>query len=205
MYRRHLKHSRVKNLYKFASHKTNKTLIVESSLEFDACFHFEYTSSISSYDAQPEGFYYSYQGQQLPYTPDFLIVDKVHGDRFIEVKPYDKLEDAVFREKFHCRKKSALDHGIPLLLVTDKKIRVAPVLSNLKLLHRYSGLKSVSPLQLKLLDIVRESGEVRIRDLIQRTGEPTGVVLASVISCLAVGEINSDLAVAKLGVDTVVW
>nr|WP_287836502.1 TnsA endonuclease N-terminal domain-containing protein [Halomonas sp.] len=180
-------------------------LIVESSLEFDACFHFEYTSSISSYVAQPEGFYYSYQGKQLPYTPDFLIIDKAHGSRFIEVKPFAEIEDEEFRDKFRCRQKSASDHGVPLLLITDKKIRIAPVLSNLKLLHRYSGLKSVSSLHLMLLDIVRESGEARIRDLVKKTGEPSGLVLASVISCLSVGEINSDLSVNKLGMDTIVW
>ena len=42
MYKRKLKHSRVKNLHKFASQKNKSTCLVESSLEFDACFHFEF-------------------------------------------------------------------------------------------------------------------------------------------------------------------
>ncbi|WP_175488787.1 TnsA endonuclease N-terminal domain-containing protein [Modicisalibacter muralis] len=183
----------------------NRVLTVESSLEFDVCFHFEYTSSISSYEAQPEGFYYSFQGKQRPYTPDFLVIDKVYGSKFIEIKFYSELEDEEFREKFRCRQKSALDHGLPLLLVTDEKIRITPVLSNLKLLHRYSGLKSLTPLHLTMLDIVRKSGKVRVRDLAQETGQPSSLVLSSVISWLAVGEINSDLSAAKLGVDSIVW
>lgn len=205
MYRRRLKHSRVKNLYKFASPKMNRVLTVESSLEFDACFHFEYTPSISSYEAQPEGFYYSFGDKKLPYTPDFLIFDKSRGSSFIEVKPYAELENEDFKEKFICRQKSAMENGIPLLLVTDNQIRVNPVLCNLKLLHRYSGLKTLTPLHLMLLDIVRKSGKVRVRDLVHETGEPSSAVLTSVISWLAIGEMSSDLSVAKLGVDSVVW
>lgn len=205
MYRRRLKHSRVKNLYKFASPKMNRVLTVESSLEFDACFHFEYTSSISSYEAQPEGFYYSFGDKQLPYTPDFLVFDKSRGSRFIEVKPYAELENEDFKEKFSCRQKSAMENGVPLLLVTDKQVRVNPVLCNLKLLHRYSGLKTLTPLHLMLLDIVRKSGKVRVRDLVHETGEPSSSVLTSVISWLAIGEMSSDLSVAKLGIDSVVW
>lgn len=205
MYRRRLKHSRVKNLYKFASPKMNRVLTVESSLEFDACFHFEYTSTISSYEAQPEGFYYSFGDKQLPYTPDFLVFDKARGPRFIEIKPYAELESEEFKEKFHGRQRSALDHGVPLLLVTEKQIRVDPVLSNLKLLHRYSGLKTLTPLHLMLLDIVRKSGKVRVRDLMHETGESSSAVLTSVISWLAIGEMSSDLSAAKLGVGSIVW
>lgn len=205
MYKRRLKHSRVKNLFKFASHKNNKVITVESSLEFDACFYFEYTSSIISYEGQPEGFYYSYLGEELPYTPDFLVVDEVHGSKFIEVKPFAKLADEIFKDKFRCRQKSALKHGYPLLLVTDRKIRITPVLDNLKLLHRYAGLKSVTPLHLILLDIVRRRGEVRILDLVHETGEPCCVVLSSAIFWLSVGEINSDLSTAKLGLGSIVW
>ena len=61
MYRRHLKHSRVKNLFKFVSAKMDTVLTVESSLEFDTCFHLEYSPSVKFYEAQPEGFYYTNQ------------------------------------------------------------------------------------------------------------------------------------------------
>lgn len=183
----------------------NRVLTVESSLEFDACFHFEYTSTVSSYEAQPEGFYYSFGDKQLPYTPDFLVFDEARGSRFIEVKPCTELESEEFREKFRGRQRSALEHGIPLFLVTDKQIRVDPILCNLKLLHRYSGLKTLTPLHLMLLDIVRKSGKVRVQDLVHETGEPISAVLTSVISWLAIGEMSSDLSSGKLGVDSIVW
>ena len=61
MYRRHLKHSRVKNLFKFVSAKMNTVLTVESSLEFDTCFHLEYSPAVRSFKAQPESYYYIFE------------------------------------------------------------------------------------------------------------------------------------------------
>ncbi len=51
MYRRHLKHSRVKNLFKFVSAKMNTVFTVESSLEFDTCFHLEYSPAVTEFEA----------------------------------------------------------------------------------------------------------------------------------------------------------
>ncbi len=205
MYRRNLKHSRVKNLFKFASPKMDKVLIVESSLEFDACFHFEYAPDIGSFEAQPEGFYYSYIGKKLPYTPDFLVVDRIHGARFIEVKPAAKTIKQVFREKFAARQESARLLGVPLVLVTERQIRINPILNNLKLLHRYSGFQTLTPLHFKLLDIVRKSGAVRVQNLIEITKEDEGTVLASLITWLSAGKLNADLSGADLGCNSLVW
>ena len=41
MYRRNIKHSRVNNIFKFASQKMKTVFTVESFLEFDTCLHFE--------------------------------------------------------------------------------------------------------------------------------------------------------------------
>ncbi len=54
MYRRKLRHSRVKNLYKFASFKTASAHTVESSLELDACYHLEYSPQVKSFIAPPQ-------------------------------------------------------------------------------------------------------------------------------------------------------
>lgn len=48
MYRRHLVHSRVKNIFKFVSAKIDTVFTIESALEFGACFHLEYSHDISS-------------------------------------------------------------------------------------------------------------------------------------------------------------
>jgi len=58
MYRRNLKHSRVKNLFKFASLKMDSIMTVESALEFDRCFHFEYSPDVISFEAhRPSGMF----------------------------------------------------------------------------------------------------------------------------------------------------
>ncbi len=86
MYQRNIKHSRVKNLFKFASLKNRASLTLESSLEFDACFHFEYSKSVSAFEAQPIGFYYQYYGKSLPYTPDFLASSADGKQIYYEIK-----------------------------------------------------------------------------------------------------------------------
>ena len=55
---------------------------VESALEFDACFHLEYSHDITSYEAQPEGFIYEFNGGPCPYTPDFKINHSVMESNF---------------------------------------------------------------------------------------------------------------------------
>ncbi|MGB1239594.1 MAG: Tn7 transposase TnsA N-terminal domain-containing protein, partial [Pseudomonadales bacterium] len=107
-------------------------MTVESTLEFDTCFHFEYSLNITSFEAQPEGYYYNYLDKKLPYTPDFFVVDKIKGMRFIEVKPLSKVSDPEFREKFICRHRDAQSVGVPVVLVTEKQIRLNPILNNLK-------------------------------------------------------------------------
>ena len=90
VYRRHLSHSRVKNLFKFVSAKMDTVFTVESALEFDACFHLEYSHDITSYEAQLEGFIYEFNGRPCPYTPDFKINHSVNGFQFLEIKPVEK-------------------------------------------------------------------------------------------------------------------
>ncbi|MFT6915601.1 MAG: hypothetical protein ACJAWL_001910 [Motiliproteus sp.] len=177
MYIRNLnKPSPVKNIFKFASPKMGRMLTLESALERDACFHFEYSPDIASYEAQPEGYHYSYQGKELPYTPDFLVTDSVNGARFVEVKPVAKTVNPEFRQKFISRQESARLLGVPLVLVTERQIRVNPILNNLKLLHRYSGIQSLTPLHYKLFDLVRKSGIVHVRNLVESTEEDEGAV-----------------------------
>ena len=205
MYRRNLKHSRVKNLYKFSSLKMDSIMTVESALEFDTCFHFEYSPNIISFEAQPEGYYYNYLGKTLPYTPDFLVVDKVKGMRFIEVKPLSKVSDSEFREKFICRQRDAQALGVPVVLVTEKQIRLNPILNNLKLLHRYAGLQSLTSLHYKILELVQSTGVISVRDLLSHTDAMEGDVLASTVTWLSVGKLKTDLSSSDLGLDSLVW
>ncbi len=205
MYRRHLKHSRVKNLFKFVSAKMNTVLTVESSLEFDTCFHLEYSPAVKAFEAQPEGFYYTFEGRDCPYTPDFRVVDQQGNVSFIEVKPSDKVAEPDFLQRFPIKQQKALELSSPLKLVTERQIRIDPILGNLKLLHRYSGFQSFTPLHMQLLGLVKDYGRVSLARLSGSTGAPPGEVLATVLSLIARGLIHSDLTEHEMGFSTIVW
>ncbi|MEZ7860844.1 MAG: Tn7 transposase TnsA N-terminal domain-containing protein [Aeromonadaceae bacterium] len=205
MYRRHLKHSRVKNLFKFVSAKMNTVFTVESSLEFDTCFHLEYSPAVKAFEAQPEGFYYAFEGRDCPYTPDFRVVDQQGNASLIEVKPSDKVADPEFLQRFPIKQQKAFELSSPLKLVTERQIRIDPILGNLKLLHRYSGFQSFTPLHMQLLGLVKDLGRVSLARLSGSTGAPPEDVLATALSLIARGLIHSDLTEHEMGFSSIVW
>ncbi len=205
MYRRHLKHSRVKNLFKFVSAKMNTVFTVESSLEFDTCFHLEYSPAVIAFEAQPEGFYYAFEGRDCPYTPDFRVVDQQGNASLIEVKPSDKVADPDFLQRFPIKQQKAFELSSPLKLVTERQIRIDPILGNLKLLHRYSGFQSFTPLHMQLLGLVKDLGRVSLARLSGSTGAPPEDVLATALSLIARGLIHSDLTEHEMGFSSIVW
>ncbi len=205
MYRRHLKHSRVKNLFKFVSAKMNTVFTVESSLEFDTCFHLEYSPAVTEFEAQPLGYYYEFEGREYPYTPDFRVVDQHGSASFIEVKPSDKVADPDFLNRFPFKQQKALALSSPLKLITEKQIRIDPILGNLKLLHRYSGFQSFTPLHTMLLRLVREYGRIQLSSLCSSSKAPHGAVLASTLTLIAMGLIKSDLTSQAFSATTFVW
>ncbi len=204
MYRRKLKHSRVKNLFKFVSAKMNQAMTVESYLEFDTCFHLEYSSSITSFAAQPEGFIYRFDGKDCPYTPDFQIVEN-GSVKWIEVKPLARTLRPDFLQRFKVKQEKALALGVPLILVTEKQIRVNPVLNNLKILHRYSGFQSLTDLHIRLLSLVKTLGKVRVSDAASRLGIDQGMMVKSAFSLVSSGMLTADLVHDELGLHSIIW
>ena len=124
MYKRTLKKSTVKNIHKFASKKCDKMMVLESSLEYDACFHFEFSKKIVTYEAQPIGFRYKLYGQIRSYTPDFLVTLDNEDKIFYEVKPFCKTQYEEFKLEFEAKQVAALDLGIKLELITEKQTLV---------------------------------------------------------------------------------
>ena len=95
--------------------------------------------------------------------------------------------------------------GIPVILVTERQIRLNPILNNLKLLHRYAGLQSFTELHFAILELVKKSGIVSVRNLISSTQAIEGDVLASTVTWLSLGRLKTDLSSSDLGLDSVVW
>jgi hypothetical protein len=206
MYIRNLrKPSPNKNVFKFASRKVSETIMCEGTLEFDACFHHEYNDLIESYGSQPEGFYYDFCGKRLPYTPD-SIVRYVNGTvQFHEYKPYSKISEPIFREKFAARKEASQQLGIGLILVTDRQIRVNPILNNLKLLHRYSGIYEVNSLQNELLKVIKKSGKIKLNDIASQFGLTVGESRPFLYLLIQKGFLKADLENADLRYNPTLW
>ena len=205
MYRRKLKHSRVKNLHKFASQKNKSTCLVESSLEFDACFHFEFSPSIAAFEAQPLGYEYEFDNRICRYTPDFLLTHTDGTQKFIEVKPQSKIADEDFRARFIEKQTIAKQDGRDLILVTDKQIRVYPTLNNLKLLHRYSGFQSLTELQASVLELVKQYGSIKVGQLVSFLKVTAGELLATVLRLLSLGQLFADLTTNEISIETAIW
>ena len=205
MYRRHLKHSRVKNLFKFASIKMNTVFTVESSLEFDTCFHLEFSPLVDTFEAQPEGFYYYFEGHKLPYTPDFRVTDCKNTRYFLEVKPAELVVEPDFLQRFPAKQQAAFELDCPLKLVTEKQIRMSPTLGNLKLLYRYSGFQTITPLHMQLLELLAKTGKVSLSHLCYLTGASKGEVSASTLYLIARGWVKSNLTEQAFGMTTSVW
>ncbi|HIF9134670.1 TPA: Tn7 transposase TnsA N-terminal domain-containing protein [Photobacterium damselae] len=100
MKKRILRNSSVKNISRFVSLKTDSIHTVESDLEFDACFHFEFSAKILTFEAQPIGFEYHLDGKQRKYTPDFLVSYNDTYQPFYEIKPKRIAETEEFKRLF---------------------------------------------------------------------------------------------------------
>jgi len=206
MYIRNLrKPSPNKNVFKFASAKISDAIMCESTLEFDACFHHEYNDEIESFGSQPEGFKYQFNGKILPYTPDALILYKDGVEEYHEYKPYSKIPPPLFREKFKAKRAASLMLGRELILVTERQIRVNPILNNFKLLHRYSGVYGVNDTQQKLLKCIQQSGIIKFNDISNQFNLPVGEARSFLYALIHKGVVKADLDSENLSDNPMLW
>ena len=206
MYIRNLrKPSPNKNVFKFASTKVSSVVMCESTLEFDACFHHEYNDLIESFGSQPEGFKYEFMGKSLPYTPDALISYTDKTQKYHEYKPYSKIASPLFRAEFAAKRAASLKLGIDLVLVTDRQIRVNPILNNLKLLHRYSGVFGISSIQKELLNFIHKSGAIKLNDISRQIGLPIGEARSYLFALMGKGLIKANLGIDDLTNNPTLW
>ena len=169
-------------------------MVLESSLEYDACFHFEFSKKIVIYEAQPIGFHYQLNGQIRSYTPDFLVTHDNEDKIFYEVKPFCKTQSKKFELEFKAKQVAALDLGIKLELITEKKIRVKPLIDNLKLLHRYQRLEQdLTPFQKQILKLVTCAENLTLSYLIDNTQSSFSKIIPHIADLLAKGVLESNL------------
>jgi len=179
------RNSTEKNISRFVSLKTNSIQTTESLLEFDACFHFEFSREILSFQAQPLTYHYQLNNKTRRYTPDFLC-NFDNGDAILfEVKPKVKTLSDEFKEMFQAQKEAALEMGADLELITDEQIRVYPLLDNLKIIHRYACFDELDDLQRSILKLFQYYAEYRVGHLLKHTKVHSTIFLPALYDLIA--------------------
>ncbi|HHC6550081.1 TnsA endonuclease N-terminal domain-containing protein [Vibrio parahaemolyticus] len=200
------KSSHVHNICKFMSLKNDAVVRTLSILEFDFCFHLEYNADIKSFTSQPFGFNYQFNNRKCRYTPDFLATDHDDHSIFFEVKHSSQILKPDFRDRFKEKQRVALnDFNRRLVLVTDKQIRMGPTLNNFKLLHRYSGLRTVTEFQKLVLAFIQRKQMVKLQEVSLYFGLSEKDTLISTLPWISSGQVKTDLNGIGFGLETYVW
>lgn len=177
-----------------------------SILEFDFCFHLEYNPEVHTFSSQPSGFRYQFNQRQCRYTPDFLVTDQNQQSTFFEVKHSSQILKPDFRARFREKQRVALEQfDKRLVLITEQQIRVGPILNNLKLLHRYSGLQTVTDFQRCVLDFVQRKGTVKLSEVSHFFDLSEEETLIATLPWISMGKVQTDVKNAHFGLNTYVW
>jgi len=184
--------SAIKNIYRFPSQKTGETIFTESTLEFNACFHFEYASQVVYFESQPLGFEYYIENEVHSYTADFASIDRQGIRRLYEVKPHKIAIKDSFIHEFKAKQEAAIDLGFELVVIDEIQICIKPLLDNLKVLHRYVMHECSEELHRQILSEVFSVKTVTIEDISKSVGHGRNLA-CEICALIAKGELGLDL------------
>lgn len=185
MKKRILKNSKIKNISRFVSLKTDSVQTTESDLEFDACFHFEFAPQIKTFETQPLGFKYRMNGRLRRYTPDMLCYFNDGYAPYYEVKPKWITQQDEFKEKFYAQRQQAITNGHDLLILTEDDIQIYPLLDNLKIIHRYACSDNLDDVQVRILKLFQNYGEMRISQVLKASEGQSSSILPALYDLIA--------------------
>lgn len=136
----------------------------------------------------------------------FLAIGHNEQSTFFEVKHSSQILKPDFRERFEEKQRVALsEFNRRLVLVTEKQIRMGPTLDNFKLLHRYSGLRTVTEFQKRVLAFIQRKQMVKLQEVSLYFGLSEQDTLISTLPWLSSGHVKTDLNTIGFGLETCVW
>ena len=100
----------------------------------------EIDPDVVSYRSQPLKISYTLNNQLRQYTPDFLV-QRVATEQIVEIKPEKRVNQEHNLQLFQAITKLGQCQGWEFVVITDKMIKKEPLLSNLKLLYRYTQIR----------------------------------------------------------------
>lgn len=207
MKQRKISKSKVKCTYSFYSHKAGESFLLESTLEYFACFLLEYKSKVQRFAPQPMGFYYNEFGRRGFYTPDFIFLLLLSIKKtYLEIKPKKIVDDPVFQDLFECKKTRAQELGYDLEYMTEDDICQEPYLSNLMLLHSYNTKTPKVDVDFLILETLEKYQELEISQVAEAAEIDSKQTLARLYCLIARGEVSPKLSIHdhKLNLSSVI-
>ncbi|RQW65143.1 TnsA endonuclease N-terminal domain-containing protein [Vibrio viridaestus] len=191
---RNLTKSRGKNIHRFASAKMGKRITVESALECDACYHFDFEKDIIRFCSQPIRYSYYYKGKWHAYVTDFLVQFDTGEYVLYEIKPDDIASSPDFLDEWNAKQQAAEKLGLELELIEEKQIRGnKTLLKNLKLMHRYASRDRLTDTQSLLLNTLRSNGPQPLKYLVQKVGIARKGIMPALCNLLSRNLLETDL------------
>ncbi|WP_058120174.1 TnsA endonuclease N-terminal domain-containing protein [Photobacterium kishitanii] len=192
---RKLTKSRGKNIHRYVSIKMNTIISVESTLEFDACFHFDFNNEISRFCSQPIRYSYVINGIIHSYVPDFLCEFDCGEMVLYEVKAPDAVKSKSFASEFEAKRKYAKKlFDVDLELIEERHIRYIPLLKNLKCIHRYTSHSELTDEQTSILKYLNKHGSTKLETIIAHFSNSKNII-PMIYDLLSKYLINTDLRV----------
>lgn len=194
-----------KNIFKFISVKNKAIVMCESTLEFDACFHLEYHPDVASFESQPFYLEYQLEDGSHSYTPDFLVTLN-DGKKYLqEVKNSKLCLTPEYLHVFEAMQRGSEDIGFPLYLVTERQIRKAFILDNLKLIHRYAGSKHICFFKQSLLEVIQNQGLSSSEKLAGIFGKSIGFMNRELLELMSLGLVSAHFETSMFDERTAIW
>ncbi|MDO6594115.1 MULTISPECIES: TnsA endonuclease N-terminal domain-containing protein [Neptuniibacter] len=121
---------------RFPSFKMERLIHWESKYERLACYRFEFSPGIVSFEEQPNPIIYPPGFRFSKYTPDFRLVSSDSNEWMVEIKPYNHLFKDDVLDKLQTAASYYQAQGINFIVITEKEL-LNPILeSNLVTLRK---------------------------------------------------------------------
>lgn len=121
----------------FPSLRMARGVEYESGLERDYFFWLEFENDVLSYEQQPFRIRFLHEHETRAYVPD-LVVFREGKTQLVEIKPFDRVSEERNLMRFAAAQEYCQAKNFEFVVVTERQIRVKPVLDNIKLLFRYA-------------------------------------------------------------------
>ncbi len=190
---------------KFPSLKMGRMIMWESQIERDYLYLVDFDPDVVYCQEQPliVRYYDDRDCKMHRYTPDFLLVRRSSKKQIIEVKDEKTARSEEYQQLFQRVAPVLHREGYEFIVVTDRMVRVQPLLKNAKLLHKYAATRISNEHLIHLTDLFADRRELPLGELTTLLGSK-GISMQQIFALLWHGilsidlgkEINSDSLVA---------